>query len=263
MLKHKIYISYAEADEEWVIQFIRWLKVYLRKQLGTIDENLICAKYFLKDNIIAESQKCLDNADILITILSPAYLRLNQNIEIDDFLNKKGENSGHIFVIEHNKVKCPKNIENFYGYKFWYEDDRENIHILGMPQLKDKESKYYQKIDEVARDLAKEIEELGKKQLIEEGKLNDEDKHVELLHKKKELKEKLWQQLIEELEAAYDQLSSDLNYSNQPRIKNNIKRLEKETEQISKEIQEIKCEINLGAIVSIVTLFKGVIKSEV
>jgi len=98
MLKHKIYISYAEADEEWVVQFIRWLKVSLKKQLGIIGENLICAKYFLKGDIIAESQKCLDNTDILIAILSPAYLRLNQNIEINDFLDKKGANLEDVFL---------------------------------------------------------------------------------------------------------------------------------------------------------------------
>jgi len=46
--------------------------------------------------------------------------------------------------------------------------------------------------------------------VVEEGKplsTNGENKHIESLRKKKELKEKLWQQLMEELEATYEQLS--------------------------------------------------------
>jgi len=70
------------------------------------------------------------------------------------FVDVLEENSGRIFIIEHTKVKSPKNIENLYGYKFWYEDERKNIHILGMPQLENKEYEYYQKIDELARNLA-------------------------------------------------------------------------------------------------------------
>jgi len=154
---NKIYISYAEADEEWVVQFVKSLKINLKKQLGSIDDVSIWAKYMLRgtDNKDTEPQKHLSDSTILLAILSPAYLRLKQYTEINNFLNKIGENSGRIFIIEHNKIERPKNIKNLYGYQFWYEDDRENVHILGMSQL---ENEYHQKILELSQDLAEKIQ---------------------------------------------------------------------------------------------------------
>ena len=113
-------------------------------------------------------------------VLSPAYSN-TISTQIDNFLDKREENSGRIFIIEHNKVKRPKNIENLYGYKFWYEDDRENIHILGMPQLKNKEDEYYQKISEVARDLDKEINKLKEEQVTtKDTRDSDENQNIYL-----------------------------------------------------------------------------------
>jgi len=129
--QHKIYISYAKANENWVIKFVNGLKSQLATKLGELDENFIWAKYLLRggDDKIEEPKRRLEKSACLLVVLSPAYLRSQSLQEIDYFLNRTDQESGQIFVVEYGKVERPEKIKELTGYKFWYlnETDRERL----------------------------------------------------------------------------------------------------------------------------------------
>ncbi|MCV6637832.1 hypothetical protein [Candidatus Albibeggiatoa sp. nov. NOAA] len=145
MTKHQIYVSYAEANEGWVIDLIKVLKQGLFEQLGKIDEESIWGKYMLRG--IDQKQitkERINNATYLIVILSPAYLNTLGAQEVE-FFNKLN----NVIVIEHDKIDRIPKMEDIIGYRFWKEDERKNITVF------DKKSQVFHKIiKQMARDIA-------------------------------------------------------------------------------------------------------------
>ena len=158
--KHQIYVSYAEADEDWVIEFIKNLKVYLRKQLGEIDDNFIWGKYKLRgiDNESTVIQEHLRKSKYLFVVLSNAYLRTIGETDIEIFGDVH-----RIIVVEHYKVVSPPKLTSNQGYKFWIEDERGNIQQYALPKSLH-EDEYYQLLGNMSRDIA-ELVQLSKEAL--------------------------------------------------------------------------------------------------
>jgi len=147
-VKHQIYVSYADADEEWVIHFVKGLKDNLRHQLGGIDDNFIWAKFMPlglgnKQEIL---QRHLKASEYLLVVMSPAYLKAIGNSEIASF-----GKIDDLILIEHDKVRLPDDLQSLNSYPFWHEDDRGQIIKLGFPVPDVKEGKYFQLLDRVAR----------------------------------------------------------------------------------------------------------------
>lgn len=96
---HQLYVSYADADEEWAIHFVNNLKACLRKQLGEIDDNFIWAKYMQRGigNKQDIRQRHLSASKYLLMILSPAYLKTIGNSEIELF-----GRIDNVIPVEHN-----------------------------------------------------------------------------------------------------------------------------------------------------------------
>ncbi|MEZ5672234.1 MAG: TIR domain-containing protein [Thiotrichaceae bacterium] len=102
-LQHQIYVSYADADKDWVTDLVENLKVYLRKQLDEINDNFIQARYRMRGNDrITDSEIHLKKTRYLLVILSPAYLRSEWKKEIDLFNDIE-----HVIVVEHDKIQRP------------------------------------------------------------------------------------------------------------------------------------------------------------
>lgn len=153
--RHVIYVSYADADKDWVVHFVKGLKVYLRKQLGEIDDDFIWAKYVLRGNenrLIIPGQH-LQQSKYLLTILSPAYLKTMGNSEIDLFAN-----ANNILVVECDKIRRPEKLELFAGYQFWHEDKTGNVTRWGYPEPQPNEREYYRLLDQMAQDIAKVVD---------------------------------------------------------------------------------------------------------
>lgn len=150
--KNKIFISYADADEDWVVNFINYLKIQLRKQLGDIHDGLIWAKSMIKklENKEETITKHLKESNYLITILSPAYLKTGTIVDIEQFSNAK-----NIIVIEHNEVERPEKLKNTEGYFFWKKLKTGKIVQYEKNTYK---SSFYQQMKEVAKDLAELLE---------------------------------------------------------------------------------------------------------
>jgi len=154
--RHVIYVSYADADEEWVIHFVNGLKVYLRRNIGEIDDNFIWAKYMLRgiDNRSKVPQQHLQQSRYLLTVLSPAYLKTMGDSEINLF-----KNVDNIFVVECGKTDRPEKLKSFNGYQFWHEDKVGNVVRWTDPEPLPNEREYYRLLDQMARDIAKTIYE--------------------------------------------------------------------------------------------------------
>jgi hypothetical protein len=146
-----IYVSYADADEDWVITLVNGLKMYLRKQLGELDDNFIWAKYMLRgrENRLTVPPQYLQQSRYLLIVLSPAYLKIIGDHEIDLF-----NNVDYIFIVECNKTKRPKKLEPLTSYQFWHEDKTGEVIRWADPEPLSDERKYYRLLDQMARDIA-------------------------------------------------------------------------------------------------------------
>jgi len=145
-----IYVSYADADEDWVITLVNGLKMYLRKQLGELDDNFIWAKYMLRgrENRLTVPLQYLQQSRYLLTVLSPAYLKIIGDHEIDLF-----NNIDNIFIAECNKTKRPKKLELLASYRFWHEDKTGEVIRWADPEPLSDEREYYRLLDQMARDI--------------------------------------------------------------------------------------------------------------
>ncbi len=145
MTEYKIYISYADANENWVIDFVKQLKNSLREQLGELDDNFIWAKYMLRGiDLIQTKNEHLNNSTCLVVILSPAYLKTVGVQEIESF-----KNPNNIIVVEHDKVERTGEIADIIGYCFWEQNERREIIVFDK-----KTQRFRQNVNQMARDIA-------------------------------------------------------------------------------------------------------------
>ncbi len=153
--KHTLYISYADADEDWVIDFVKNLKVNLPCQQlkEKIGDSFIWAKYMASGlDKPQDFQKHLNNSRYLIVVLSGAYLA--EMDEIDKFNNKE-----NIIVVEHDKVDRPKKLKEPIGYRFWKEDKTGTS--IKQFSKRTCSTSYLNEIEQIARDFAKKLIELS------------------------------------------------------------------------------------------------------
>jgi hypothetical protein len=155
--QHVIYVSYADADKDWVINFVDGLKVYLRKQLGELDDHFIWARYMLcgNENRLTVPQRHLQQSKCLLTILSPAYLKTIGNSEIDLF----DIDDNNVFIVKCDSCLQPDKLHHFGGYKFWHEDKTGNVIRWANPEPTAHDREYYSLLDRMARDIAKVVNE--------------------------------------------------------------------------------------------------------
>jgi nucleoside phosphorylase len=163
-VKHQIYVSYADADKDWVVHFVNGLKVYLRKQLGEIDDNFIWAKFMPlglgnKQEIL---QRHLKASEYLLVILSPAYLKTMGNSEIDLF----GKIDA-LILVEHSRVSLPDDLQYLSSHPFWYEDERGRIVQIGFPVPDVNERKYFHLLAEIAHDITQSHNHVSNQQPTE------------------------------------------------------------------------------------------------
>ncbi|MDM8564384.1 toll/interleukin-1 receptor domain-containing protein [Candidatus Halobeggiatoa sp. HSG11] len=168
--KHDIFISYADADNQpfgqepgWITTFIHNLTILLGKKLGRIDifSLLMGTELIGYDEITPQVADQVSNSVTLVLILSPAYLASNWCLsELNTFLTKQKPSSGRIFIVEHDQAERPQELQDLLGYKFWATDDTGRPYILGIPKPNPEQFEYYQKLDDLARQLADKLKNL-------------------------------------------------------------------------------------------------------
>jgi len=168
MNKYDIFVSYAHVDNEplpgvdkgWVTTLINGLKILLGQKLGRADayslwmDNEVRGNTAVTPHIIEQ----IENAATFLLILSRGYLESEWcRLELSLFLAQVGENSGRVFVVKCDELEPPENLSDLLGYKFWVKDDTGRTHTLATPKPHPEEFEYYQKLDDLARELSDKI----------------------------------------------------------------------------------------------------------
>lgn len=166
--QHDIFVSYAQADNEsllpgesgWVSHLISGLKILLGKKLGHQEAFSLWMDHELRGNAVVTPQiyEQLTNSATFLIILSPAYLASQWcRLELNTFLAEQGKESGRLFIVEHDRVERPPPLTDLLGYKFWRLDNTEQPRTLGLPKPSAEEIEYYQRLDDLARQLAEKL----------------------------------------------------------------------------------------------------------
>ncbi|BAP55170.1 extracellular ligand-binding receptor [Thioploca ingrica] len=170
--KHDIFVSYARVDDEpfagadkgWVTTLITGLKILLGKKLGSPELFSLWMDHELRGNTPTTPHICkqLETSALFVLILSPAY-EVSQwcQFELNTLLAIAGKDSGRIFVVEHDIVEeRSPDLSDLLGYKFWVRNEFGQPRILAIPKPNPEEFEYYQKLDDLARQLVEKLKEL-------------------------------------------------------------------------------------------------------
>ena len=169
--KNDIFVSYAQVDDEplagadkgWVTTLISGLKILLGKKLGSSNRFSLWMNHELSGHtsMTPHIYEQLEKSALFLAILSPAYLASPWcRLELNTFVAKEGKDSGCLFVVEHDVVERPPELDDLLGYKFWVRNEREQTRILAIPKPNPEEFEYYQILDDLARHLAEKLKQL-------------------------------------------------------------------------------------------------------
>lgn len=169
--KHDIFVSYALVDNEpfagadkgWVTTLVSGLKILLGKKLGRPDAFSLWMDYELRGHtsVTAHIIEQLESSATFVLILSPAYLASQWcRLELNAFLTQFGTDSGRIFVVEHDQTERLAELADLLGYKFWMADDAGHPRTLAIPKPNPEEFQYYQRLDDLARQLTDKLKTL-------------------------------------------------------------------------------------------------------
>lgn len=176
--KHDIFVSYARVDDEpfagaekgWVTTLVIGLKILLGKKLGSPELFSLWMDHEIRGNTPATPSICkqLETSALFVLILSPAY-QVSQwcQFELNTLLAIAGKDSGRIFMVEHDIVEeRPHDLSDLLGYKFWVRNEFGQPRTLAIPKPNPEEFEYYQKLDDLARQLVEKLKELKQTALI-------------------------------------------------------------------------------------------------
>jgi hypothetical protein len=171
-------VSYAHVDDKpdpvvdkgWVSMLVEIIKNRLAAKLGRPDSVDLWMDYRLTgaDRVTPSIMDALQNSGILLLIMSPGYLASPWcQKEAESFrrlVQERVKNASRIFMIERDKVdktdktRFPAELEDLLGYRFWVEDAQgKPPRVLGMPQPKKDDDRYWDRIADLSDDLAREL----------------------------------------------------------------------------------------------------------
>jgi hypothetical protein len=174
-----VFISYAHVDNEpffdaptgWVATFVRILKNELAQKVGRadrfelwFDNNNLRGNHSVTPEITAK----LRRAATFVAILSPSYAasqwcRDEARLFTQHFT---GDLAGRIFVVEKELFEeKPPEFTDLLGYRFWYRDHNEQPRTLGKPMPDPDEKEYFGQIEDLARDIHKQLKAMASRQL--------------------------------------------------------------------------------------------------
>ncbi len=149
-----IFISYVEQDNQtffameagWINTFTQYLTELLHRQLATKNVNI----HFNGDDY---SPITANQAATLLIFASVNYLQSARGKEqLAQFLAQGEKN--RVFVVELMPVQLPSYLQDSQCYKFWVHDAQGSARTLAIPKPNPFELEYYQRLDDLARQLA-------------------------------------------------------------------------------------------------------------
>ena len=184
--QHDIFVSYAHVDDltypeinaaGWVATLIEGLKVKLSQEFGRNDLFALWKDEQLAPNkpLTPEILNALKQSATLVIILSPGYMASTWcQREMQTFwqeLAQRTRSDSRIFVVERKKLEIdekPMALEKLLGYPFWVHDRKGKApRLLGDPKPDPDDRLYYDKLTDLATDLANELRRLKKNQVTQ------------------------------------------------------------------------------------------------
>ena len=175
---HDIFVSYGQVDNQplipgnsqsrWVDTFVNLLQTQLDMKLGRRglaqiwkDDRQLQGN----DPLTPEIQQAVQGSAALVVILSEGYLASPWcERERELFLARAGEAvDGRLFIVDLGAValeRRPAAFQDLLGYAFYHREPDGDIRTLGRPVPRDSELEYYQRVDDMARDLATTLRDL-------------------------------------------------------------------------------------------------------
>jgi len=262
--QHDVFVSYAQVDNEplvgsdkgWVTTLITELKKWLGQKLGRADAYSLWMDYKLRGNqpVTPDIDAQLKSTATFLLILSPGYLASKWCVlEYTTFLQQVGASAGRIFMVEKDFIEReqkPLEFQELLGYQFWGRHaDTDRVRTLGIPKPNpEREPEYYQKLDDLATELASTLNLLKKHQTSldpVESKSSELERRLRKIrrqHDKARL-EANQAQLIQQYEALAAKLPTTVDAANQAILNNKLRQLEQQAEQLEREIARLDSEL--------------------
>jgi len=116
----QIFLSYADADEKWVIRFINQLKPELLHNIGDESSFSTWGKYNLRgieDKIQTPKNKIADSSSMFV-FLSKAYVNTIHVSEIDEFCKRNVNGQFYVIYLDRIDSLTPQYFENSFKRNF-------------------------------------------------------------------------------------------------------------------------------------------------
>lgn len=183
-----IFVSYAHVDNEplpgaeegWVSTLMKGLKTRLAQRLGRKEAFVAWRDPELSahEPLTPQLLEALKQAATLLIVLSPGYLAsewCQREREIFLQLTRQQVRAGsRVFVVERHRFQPeekPEELRELLGYRFWVvEPESDRLRILGEPKPDPHDLRYYDKLNDLASDLAEELKRL--QQAAEQQKIS-------------------------------------------------------------------------------------------
>jgi hypothetical protein len=168
------FVSYAHVDNEpiypaeigWVSVLIENLRRFLEKQLGRrgtasnwYADHSLHGNHPIRDHIPEQAKR----SAMFLAVLSPGYVSSEFCLrELEAFIESHREDlAERLFVIEHLPLdehhKIPEPFIDLRKYRFYKLDDKQVPRPFALPRPLPDEREYFQKVDDLARDIARKL----------------------------------------------------------------------------------------------------------
>jgi hypothetical protein len=176
--EHDVFVSYAHVDDEpepgetkgWVTTLVSCLKTKLAQKLGRSDAFSLWMDHELLGHAGVSQQitGALERTATLVVILSPGYIasswcRREAGAFLSHLARRRESSSSQIFVVRRDKIDEtePEEFGEFTGYQFWVQDNLgASPHILGTPRPDPSDRRYYDRLNDLATELAEHLKSL-------------------------------------------------------------------------------------------------------
>jgi hypothetical protein len=173
-----VFVSYAHVDNEliqpaqqgWVSTLVQLLGVYLAKRLGRreafsnwYDQQQLRGNSPIRDHIPEQAGR----SAVFLAVLSPGYAASDFCLrELQAFVDThRNTLAERLFIVEHAPLEprqqMPEPFVDVRKYRFYKLDENQVPRTLAMPVPLPDEREYYQKIDDLARDIAGKLASVG------------------------------------------------------------------------------------------------------
>jgi hypothetical protein len=181
MPAHDLFISYAHLDNErldasdqgWIDLFHKRLEIRLAQLLGEKPKIWRDRKLKGDDYFGPEIWQQLSQSALLLSVLSPCYIKSKWcSTELREFHQQVSPNGGvragnksRIFKVLKTPVPFdahPEELQGLLGYEFfsWDDQERKRFREFNHDTGPNKDSRYWEKLEDLAQDIKEQIESL-------------------------------------------------------------------------------------------------------